>query len=199
MSEHYGSYLLGKEDRQLLLRIVQAASKAVSIPIFCKIRLLDTLEETVELCRQLRDAGASLIAVHARYRASFERKGPGARDGPAMLDQVLEIKRAIPEIPIIANGNVITYEDVVDNLSLTQADGIMSAEGILDNPALFLPQLGSRKESEKIITIADPSPIVGVNSSTSLDDEAERKLRKKLRKIQKIESKVKARGNSSSQ
>lgn len=191
---HFGSYLLSQEDRALLLRIVQAASKAVSIPIFCKIRLLDTLEETVELCRQLRDAGASLIAIHARYRASFERKGPGARDGPAMLDQVLEIKRQIPDIPIIANGNVITYENVVENLSLTQADGIMSAEGILDNPALFLPQLGSRKESEKQITIADPSPINDINSSKSPDDKAERKLWKKLRKIDKIESKVQAKG-----
>jgi tRNA-dihydrouridine synthase 1 len=124
---HFGSYLLGKEDRELVLSIVRAAVKAVSIPIFCKIRLLDTLEETVELCRQLRDAGASLIAVHARYRASFERKGPGARDGPALLDQVTELKRAIPDIPIISNGNIITYQDVVDNLASTKADGVMSA------------------------------------------------------------------------
>jgi tRNA-dihydrouridine synthase 1 len=192
---HYGSYLLGNEDRELLLRIVRDAAKAVSIPIFCKIRLLDTLEETIDLCRQLRDAGASLIAVHARYRASFERTGPGARDGPAMLDQVLEIKKAIPEIPIIANGNVIIYEDVVQNLSTTRADGIMSAEGILDNPALFLPQLGSRKETEKKITVLNPSPLA-VNS-TSSNDQAVRKLQKKLRKIQKIESTVKAEGESS--
>ena len=45
----------------------------------------------MELFVQSRDAGASLIAIHARYRASFERKGPGARDGPALLDQVMEI------------------------------------------------------------------------------------------------------------
>lgn len=41
------------------------------------------------------------------------------------------------EVPIIANGNVRTWSDVQDNLSSTSADGIMSAEGLLDNPALF--------------------------------------------------------------
>jgi len=193
---HFGSYLLERKDRELVLSIVKAAVKAVSIPIFCKIRLLDTLEETVELCRQLRDAGVSLIAVHARYRASFERKGPGARDGPAMLDQVLELKKAIPNIPIIANGNVITYEDVVKNLSFTQADGVMSAEGILDNPALFLPQLGSREKAQRSVVIADPSPILD-NGASSTSDKKERKIRKKLRAIQKIEEKVKAEGESS--
>lgn len=192
---HFGSYLLGKDDRELVLSIVRAAVKAVSIPIFCKIRLLDTIEETIELCQQLRDAGASLIAIHARYRASFERKGPGARDGPALLDQVLEIKRAIPEIPIIANGNIITYEDVVENLASTNADGVMSAEGILDNPALYLPRLGSREEAAKNIEIADPSPLMGGNSNVV--DKKERKLRKKLRTIQKIEKKVQQDGDSS--
>lgn len=74
---HYGSYLLNLEDRALVLDIVRAGSQAVSIPIFCKIRLLDTLQETIQLCQQLREAGASLIAIHARYRASYERNGPG--------------------------------------------------------------------------------------------------------------------------
>lgn len=41
------------------------------------------------------------------------------------------------EVPIIANGNVRTWSDVQDNLLSTSADGIMSAEGLLDNPALF--------------------------------------------------------------
>lgn len=41
------------------------------------------------------------------------------------------------EVPIIANGNVRTWDDVQQNLALTAANGIMSAEGLLDNPALF--------------------------------------------------------------
>lgn len=63
---HFGSYLLGEKDRKLICDIVKAGREAVDVPIFVKIRLLDKVEETVELCRQLREAGASLIAIHAR-------------------------------------------------------------------------------------------------------------------------------------
>src|SRR6056300_83762 len=157
---HFGSYLLGNDDRELVLSIIRAGSRAVSKPIFVKIRLLDTIEETIELCHQLRDAGASLIAIHARYRASWERQGPGARDGPAMLDQVKKVKESMPNFPIISNGNVITYEDVVNNQTLTGADGIMSAEGILNNPALYLQRYGDLdKDEERSIELPKLSPL----------------------------------------
>ena len=42
------------------------------------------------------------------------------------------------------------YEDCVDNLILTNADGIMSAEGLLDDPALFLRQNSNSKIINKI-------------------------------------------------
>ena len=58
-------------SRQLVLDIVKAGSNAVSIPIFVKIRLLDTIDETTKLCHQLREAGASLIAIHARCECTL--------------------------------------------------------------------------------------------------------------------------------
>jgi tRNA-dihydrouridine synthase 1 len=194
---HFGSYLLDPSDRTLLCEIIKAGAAAVSIPIFCKIRLLATLKDTVELCQQLRDAGVSLIAIHGRRRATWERKGAGARDGPALLDQVAAIKKEIPEIPIITNGNTITYQHVVDNLNSTAADGLMSAEGLLDNPALFLPQLGSREESGKQVTI--PNPLGGRNNKVDGNSDADkkrRKLEKKLRAIERIERTVESKGES---
>jgi len=200
---HFGSYLLGDDDRQLIVDIVKAGSQAVSIPIFVKIRLLDTIEETIKLCHQLRDAGASLIAIHARYRASWERTSAGARDGPAMLDQVLKVKESMPDFPIISNGNVITYDDVVKNKQLTNADGIMSAEGILNNPALYLPRLGDvQEDGECEISIPIPSPLhPSTHKSSSEPDKRKgksiRKLQKKLREIESIEKKVKESGEQS--
>lgn len=198
---HFGSYLLGKEDRQLVIDIIRAGSKAVSKPIFVKIRLLDTIEDTLELCQQLRDAGASLIAIHARYRASWERTGPGARDGPAMLDQVKKVKESMPGFPIIANGNVITYDDVVNNQTLTGADGIMSAEGILNNPALYLSRYGDLdKDGERIIELPNLSPLKNIETkqtSGSANDKASRKLNKKLREIIAIEKKIAESGEDS--
>lgn len=47
------------------------------------------------------------------------------------------MKDAIADVPIIANGNVIDWNDVVSNMEVTSADGIMSAEGLLNDPTLF--------------------------------------------------------------
>ena len=79
-SGHFGSYLLDPADRPLVLAMVKTLSSQLSIPIFVKIRLLDSVEDSVQLCRQLVEAGAGLIAIHARYRVNLVgRTGPGAR------------------------------------------------------------------------------------------------------------------------
>lgn len=44
----------------------------------------NTLQDTLKLVKQLAASGASLIAVHARYRGTPTHR----RDGPAHLDQV---------------------------------------------------------------------------------------------------------------
>lgn len=136
---HYGSFLLDEEDRPLVLSIVKKLSDNIKIPIFVKIRLLSTLDETITLCKQLVNAGAALIAIHARYRVNLvNRTGPGARDGAAFLEQITEIRKVIPSnIMIISNGNIREHDDIEKNMLLTNADGVMSAEGLLDNPAIF--------------------------------------------------------------
>ena len=187
--------------------MVSTAVQAVSsIPICVKIRLLTTTEQTVELCQQLCRAGASLIAIHARQRASWERTSAGARDGPADLHQVAVIKQALrndfPNVAVITNGNTITYQDVRDNLELTRADGLMSAEGILDNPALFLPRYGSRDERDKQVTVWSlEKDDTTSNSSTAnvdnnVNDERQTKLRKLLKKLRKIEQIEQKDGNN---
>jgi len=66
---HFGSYLLGDEDRSLVLSIVSALARNIRIPIFVKIRLLDKICETITLCEQLFEAGAA--ELHIALKGSF--------------------------------------------------------------------------------------------------------------------------------
>jgi len=131
-SGRFGAFLCDAADRALLLRIVSTLSRSLCVPLFCKIRLLDEIDETLAFAQQLQDAGCALLAVHGRYRGSPMRR----RDGPAHLDQVALIKQRL-SVPVVTNGNVRSGAELVDSLLLTGADGAMTAEGALDDPAIF--------------------------------------------------------------
>jgi len=133
-SGNFGSHLCATpEGRAAVLRIVAHLSASLPVPVFCKVRLCDELDDTLCFARQLKAAGCALLAVHARFRGSATRR----RDGPADLEAVRLIKQAVGDLPVLTNGNVACAADVVVALRLTGADGCMSAEGALDDPALF--------------------------------------------------------------
>jgi tRNA-dihydrouridine synthase len=161
--------------------MVRKLSSNLSIPMFVKIRLLDTVPDTIRLCTQLAEAGAALITIHGRYRVNLVgRTGAGARDGAAHLDQIRDVKAALLakgiSIPIIANGNVITWEDVTANRELTQTEGVMSAEGLLDDPALFFPALRERGQREgQCACGSDDSIVAGDAEGTSKKKNKKRK------------------------
>ena len=135
----YGAYLLDdvEEHRRRLLNIVHhcTSSPLLHIPLVVKIRVLDSVEATVSLCRQLTLAGASLIAIHARQRGRVDQR----RDEAADLSIVRHCTAALRHLPVtlISNGNVRSHNDIANNLHYTGAHGIMCAEPLAHNPALF--------------------------------------------------------------
>ena len=52
-------------------------------------------------------------------------------------------------IPVFSNGNVRNLVEADESLRITQADGVMSACGLLNNPALFSGQQISKHDLAK--------------------------------------------------
>jgi tRNA-dihydrouridine synthase 1 len=73
-----------------------------------------------------------MLCVHGRTKYM---KGPLL--GRADWEAIAAVRRALPEIPMIANGSIYTYEDAQQALLVTGCDAVMSADGILQNPYLF--------------------------------------------------------------
>jgi tRNA-dihydrouridine synthase 1 len=127
---HYGSFL--QDEWILIEKIVKACSSAIKIPLFCKIRIFESVEKTVEYAKLFENSGASLLAVHGRLR---EQKG--ANTGLASWDHIKAVKNSV-SIPVISNGNLIYLENIQECFEYTGADGVMIAEPHLYNPCIFI-------------------------------------------------------------
>jgi tRNA-dihydrouridine synthase 1 len=131
---NYGSFLLDKCYWPLLYAIVRKLYENLKVPVFCKIRLLPSLDDTLQLARMLQAAGCQLLAVHGRTRDN-----KGLYSTPADWDAIRIIKEELA-IPVIANGNIGQYADIEPCLEATKCEGVMAAYATLTNPALFSGQ-----------------------------------------------------------
>lgn len=126
---NYGSFLL--ENEELVCKIVKYLSERLKVPLACKIRLFKNRERSFELAKKLEESGCQLLTVHGRTKEQ-NKETMGSADWEA----IKEIKRLVG-IPVIANGNISAYGDLKKCLDSTNCDGVMSAEAVLEYPALF--------------------------------------------------------------
>ena len=80
----------------------------------------------VEFGQMCQDAGASMVALHARTRAQGYK--PGVK-----WEAFGELKQAL-NIPVIANGDIISTEDVLHVINTYGVDGVMVGRGSMGRP-----------------------------------------------------------------
>ena len=94
-----------------------------------KIRLGFEEKNHIDIAKMVEDSGADFLAVHGRTRAG---KFKAAVD----YDAIKEIKEAV-SIPVIANGDIDSYEKAKWVLEHTGTDGVMIGRGAVGAPWIF--------------------------------------------------------------
>lgn len=94
-----------------------------------KMRLGFEDKNHVEIAKIIEGSGADFLAVHGRTRTG---KFKAAVD----YDAIREIKEAV-NIPVIANGDIDSYEKAKWVLEHTGADGLMIGRGAVGSPWIF--------------------------------------------------------------
>lgn len=119
------------KDVGLLARIVEAAVKAVKLPVSVKMRSgWDHRSlNAVEVARAVEGAGAAWVTVHARTRSEFFQ-------GRAHWEWIGEVKSAV-SIPVVGNGDVRSAEDVRKLLKETGCDAVMIGRAAMGYPFIF--------------------------------------------------------------
>ncbi|XP_052198027.1 uncharacterized protein LOC127804949 [Diospyros lotus] len=125
-----GAALLTKPE--LIHDILTTLKRNLDTPVTCKIRLLKSSLDTVELARRIEKTGVSALAVHGRKVSDRPRD-------PAKWGEIADIVAAL-SIPVIANGDVFEYEDIQRIKVATGASSVMVARGALWNASIFSPK-----------------------------------------------------------
>jgi nifR3 family TIM-barrel protein len=119
--------------RALFREIVRAAVRgAGDVPVTVKMRIGvdDRLTTFLEAGRVARDEGAAAVALHAR---TAEQHYSGRADWRA----IAELRAALPDVPVLGNGDIWQADDALRMMRETGCDGVVVGRGCLGRPWLF--------------------------------------------------------------
>jgi tRNA-dihydrouridine synthase B len=116
---------------ELAEEIVRTVKSQISIPLSVKFRLGYTFDELnyVEYGQRMQEAGADFITIHGRTRSQMY-------GGKADWKKIAELKRNV-DIPVFANGDIVSIETAEQCLEESRADGIAIGRGVLGDPTLI--------------------------------------------------------------
>ncbi len=147
-----GSALLS--DLPLVTELLQAVVEACPVPVTVKTRLgPDHDNYTLLAIGQLAcDLGIELVAVHGRTRAC-------KFNGHAQFEEIARLKRAFPQLAVLANGDIDSVEGALQVLEQTACDGLMIGRGAVGRPWLFA-DIRARLETGYSASVRDKCALI---------------------------------------
>ena len=130
--------VVGGQDGAALMRtpelaanLVKAVKDGCDKPVSVKFRLGYTADEMnyVEFGQQMQEAGAEFITIHGRTRSQMY-------SGHADWAKIRALKENV-DIPVFANGDILSVDDAITCLELSGADGVAVGRGAIGDPTLI--------------------------------------------------------------
>lgn len=142
-SGQFGACLM--KQPELVAECVAAMRAAVKLPVTVKTRIgvdqQDSYEELSRFVSILKQAGCEVFILHAR-KAWLKGLSPRQNRSvpPLRYEMVYQLKQDFPELTIIINGGIKTWDDI--NAHLRVVDGVMIGREAYDNPCLLADNSG---------------------------------------------------------
>jgi tRNA-dihydrouridine synthase C len=110
--------------------ITRAVRDAVAIPVTVKIRVgWEDPHEVVDIARAAEAGGAAWLTIHGRTRAQGYR--------PPVHWDAIGRAREVTAIPVVANGDLNTVDDVRRCRRVSGCDAFMLGRGTMGRPDIF--------------------------------------------------------------
>ncbi|MEI8295148.1 MAG: tRNA dihydrouridine synthase DusB [Alphaproteobacteria bacterium] len=126
VNNYSGSALM--RDELLAAKILEATVNAVKVPVTLKMRTGwdDSNRNAPKLAKIAEECGIKMVTIHGRTRCQLY-------NGRADWSFIRKIKEAV-NIPVIANGDVVSCDDAKNILDSSGADGVMIGRGSYGRP-----------------------------------------------------------------
>lgn len=129
-------------DRERVKQVLTGLVRNIDKPVTCKIRLLEKMEDTIDLVKSIEMMGVKAIAVHGRYIPQRPRQ-------PAHMSLIKQLAEVV-SIPMIANGDVFQFSDIEETRNVTGCSSVMIARGALINASIFS---ATKPKPQKLVAI----------------------------------------------